>query len=93
VKNFFLGVLTTLAVLVVAGFAYVRLGWAAVRRDLPPSRLETYLMTKSVHASGGAARRSCPIPSLYELSSEFHGCSCKIGAIDGTPLLFTRKSM
>jgi len=57
VRNFFLGVLTTLAVLVLGGFAYLMLGWAEVRGDLPPSRLETYLMTKSVHAS---VRRSAP---------------------------------
>ena len=56
-KNFFLGVFTTLAVLIVGGFAYLRLGWAEVRGDLPPSRLETYLMTKSVHAS---VRRRAP---------------------------------
>jgi len=57
VKNFFLGVLTTLAVLVVGGFAYLRLGWAEVRGDLPPSRFESYLMAKAVHAS---VRRSAP---------------------------------
>jgi mono/diheme cytochrome c family protein len=57
VRNFFLGVLTTLAVLVHGGFAYLMLGWAEVRGGLPPSRLETYLMTRSVHAS---VRRSAP---------------------------------
>jgi len=57
VKNFFLGVLATLAVLVVGGFAYLRLGWAEMRGDLPPSRFESYLMTKAVHAS---VRRSAP---------------------------------
>src|SRR6266850_1930935 len=57
VKNFFLGVLATLAVLVVGGFAYLSLGWAEVRGDLPPSRFESYLMTTAVHAS---VRRSAP---------------------------------
>jgi len=61
VKSFFLGVLTTLAVLVVGGFAYLRLGWVEVRGDLPPSRLETYLMTKSVHAS--VRRRAPELPN------------------------------
>jgi mono/diheme cytochrome c family protein len=57
VRNFFLGVLTTLAVLVLGSFVYLMLGWAEVRGDLPPSRLETYLMTRSVHAS---VRRNAP---------------------------------
>jgi hypothetical protein len=40
-KNFLLGVLTTLMVLPLAAFAYLRLGLAEVRGDIPPSRLET----------------------------------------------------
>jgi len=50
-KNFLMGVLTTVIVLSVGGFAYLRLGLIEVRGDLPPSRLETYLMRISVHAS------------------------------------------
>jgi thiosulfate dehydrogenase len=61
VKNFLLGVLATLAILVVGGFAYLRLGWAEVRGDLPPSRLETYLMAQSVHAS--VRRRAPELPN------------------------------
>jgi thiosulfate dehydrogenase len=61
VKNFFFGVLTALAVLAVAVFAYLRLGWAEVLGDLPPSRFESYLMTKSVHAS--VTRRAPELPN------------------------------
>ena len=60
-KYFFLGVFTTLAALAVGGFAYLWLGWAEVRGDLPPSRLESYLMTKSVHAS--VRRRAPELPN------------------------------
>src|SRR6267142_2546761 len=66
VKNFFLGVLATLAVLVVGGFAYLSLGWAEVRGDLPPSRFESYLMTTAVHAS---VRRSAP--ELPKVGTEY----------------------
>jgi thiosulfate dehydrogenase len=61
VKNFLLGVLTTLAVVLVGSFAYLRLGLAEVRGDLPPSWLESYLMTKSVHAS--VKRRAPELPN------------------------------
>jgi cytochrome c553 len=50
-KNFFLGVLTTLVILFIASFAYLDLGLAEVRGDVPPSRLETYLMSAAVHAA------------------------------------------
>jgi len=50
-KNFLLGVLTTVAVLVIGGFTYLKLGLAEVRGDLPPSKLESYLMSAAVHAS------------------------------------------
>lgn len=50
-KNFCLGVLTTLFVLVVGCFLYLRLGWAEVRADLPPSSVESYVMRAAVHAS------------------------------------------
>jgi mono/diheme cytochrome c family protein len=56
-KNFLLGVVTTLAVFLVGGFLYLRLGLAEVRGDEPPSRLETYLMGTAVHA---AVRRNSP---------------------------------
>ena len=56
-KNFLLGVLATVVVLAVGAFAYLRLGLAEVRADLPGSRLESYLMSTAVHAS---VRRNAP---------------------------------
>ena len=56
-KNFLLGVLTTLVALAVGTFAYLRLGLAEVRGDVPGSRLESYLMSTAVHAS---VRRHAP---------------------------------
>jgi len=57
VKNFFLGILTTLAVVVLGGLLYLKLGFAEVRGDLSPSNLESSLMNSAVHAS---VRRSAP---------------------------------
>jgi mono/diheme cytochrome c family protein len=57
VKYFLLGVLATIAIIVIAGFAYLRLGLAEARGDLPPSRLESLLMSSAVHAS---VRREAP---------------------------------
>ena len=56
-KNFFLGILVTLIVLFVAGFLYLRLGFAEVRGDAPGSKFESYLMNRAVHAS---VRRQAP---------------------------------
>ena len=56
-RNFLLGVLTALLVLVVGGLAYLKLGLVEVRGDRPPSRLEAYLMSSAVHAS---VRRHAP---------------------------------
>ena len=56
-KNFLLGVLTTLLAIAVGTFAYLRLGLAEVRADIPGSRLESYLMSTAVHAS---VRRHAP---------------------------------
>ena len=60
-KNFIFGVLFTLVVLVVAGFLYLRLGFAEVRADLPPSGFESMLMTSAVHAS--VRRRAPELPN------------------------------
>jgi mono/diheme cytochrome c family protein len=57
VKNFLLGILFTVLVLVVGGFAYLRLGFAEVRGDLPPGKWETALMFSTAHAS---VRRHAP---------------------------------
>lgn len=56
-KNFFLGMLTAVVVLVIAGFGYLRMGFAEVRGDVPASALESYLMRAAVHA---AVRRNAP---------------------------------
>ena len=56
-KQFFLGSLTTVVVLAIAGFAYLRLGLAEVRADAEPSRLESSVMRMAVHAS---VRRQAP---------------------------------
>jgi mono/diheme cytochrome c family protein len=56
-KNFLLGAVTTLLVLAIGGFAYLELGFAEVRGDLPPSRWERALMFSAVHAS---VRRRAP---------------------------------
>src|SRR4029077_17476843 len=56
-RNFFLGALTSVAVLGIAILVYMRLGLVEVRGDVPPSRLESYLLTSTVHA---AVRRSAP---------------------------------
>lgn len=56
-KQFFLGSLCTVVVFVVGGLGYLRLGLAEVRSDLPPSRLETFVMRMAVHAS---VRRHAP---------------------------------
>jgi mono/diheme cytochrome c family protein len=57
VRHFLLGVLATIAIIVVAGFAYLRLGLVETRADTPPSKLESLLMTSAVHAS---VRREAP---------------------------------
>lgn len=56
-KYFFLGVLTTLVVMAIVVCGYIRLGFAEVRGDIPPSRLESSLMRAGVHAS---IRREAP---------------------------------
>jgi mono/diheme cytochrome c family protein len=53
VRNFLLGVLATLCVLIVGACAYLRLGVPEVRADIPPSRWESSLMRMSIHASVG----------------------------------------
>jgi mono/diheme cytochrome c family protein len=56
-KNFLLGVLATLVVLAIGTYAFLRLGLAEVRADLPGSQLESYLMSTAVHSS---VRRHAP---------------------------------
>ena len=61
-KNFLLGVLTTVAIFVLGGFLYLRLGFAEVRGDLPPSKLETAVMTSAAHASVRREASEMPNP-------------------------------
>jgi hypothetical protein len=51
VKNFILGVIATLAVLVLSTAMYLMLGFAEVSADLPPPRWESHLMSAAVYAS------------------------------------------
>lgn len=67
-RNFLLGVLVTLVAFVVGGLLYLTLGFAEVRGDLPPSKLETYLMNSAVHSS---VRREAPeLPNPISLTDE-----------------------
>jgi len=67
-KNYLLGVITTLAVLVIVVFGYLRLGLAEVRADIPPSGFETYVMNSAVHAS---VRRTAPeVPNPVQPTDE-----------------------
>ena len=56
-NRFLLGVLATLVVLFLGVYFYLILGFSEVRADIPPSRFETYLMRKAVHAS---AKKEAP---------------------------------
>jgi len=59
-KQFLLGVATTVVVLVLGGTAYLLLGFAEVRGDEPAISLERTLMRAAVHAS---VRRHAPADS------------------------------
>lgn len=56
-RNFILGVVCTLLVIFGGGLGYFLMGFGEVRGDLPPSRLETALLKRAVHAS---VRREAP---------------------------------
>lgn len=56
-KQFFMGSLVTIVVLAAVGIAYLRLGLAEVRGDVPPSAIESSLMRMAVRAS---LRRHAP---------------------------------
>jgi mono/diheme cytochrome c family protein len=57
-KNFLLGIVFALSVLIAGALGYLLLGFADVRGDMPPSRLESALMRSAVHAS---VRRQAPL--------------------------------
>ena len=56
-KTFVFGVICTIALLIVGSLAYLLLGFAEVRGDVPGTRLESRLMTAAVHSS---VRRHAP---------------------------------
>ena len=56
-RNFLAGIVVAAVVLILGGLAYLRLGFAEVRADLPPSPWERTLMFSAVHAS---VRRRAP---------------------------------
>ena len=67
-KNFALGVVFTVVVLLIGGLGYLLLGFAEVRGDLPPSRLERALMRRAVQAS---VRREAPeMPNPFPPTEE-----------------------
>ena len=67
-KNFILGVLFTLVVLVVGALLYLRLGFAEVRADIPASGFESALMHSAVHAS--VRRRAPEMPNPVPATDE-----------------------
>jgi len=56
-RNFILGVLSTLVVLAAGILGYLTLGFSEMRADLQPSRFENALIDRAVHAS---VRRHAP---------------------------------
>ncbi len=67
-KNFVLGMIASLVLLALGGFAYLKFGLAEVRGDISPSKLESDLISSAVHA---AVRRHAPeIPNPVEATDE-----------------------
>jgi thiosulfate dehydrogenase len=62
VKNFVGGIVATLIVFTFGGWLYLRLGYADLRANLPPSRLESELATSAVNASAARHAPSRPNP-------------------------------
>lgn len=93
-KNFLLGVLFTLLVVFLGGFAYLRLGYAEVRGDLAPSNWGRALMFSAAHASvrRRAPELPNPVPPTDEnliaggkiYSDECAGCHGAVGKPDQT---------
>ncbi len=93
-KHFLLGVLFTLLVVFLGGFAYLRLGYVEVRGDLPPSNWERALMFSAAHASvrRRAPELPNPAPATDEnliaggkiYSDECAGCHGAVGKPDQT---------
>ena len=67
-KNFIVGVLFAIVVLVAGALLYLRLGLAEVRADIPASRFESALMHSAVHAS--VRRRAPEMPNPVPATDE-----------------------
>jgi len=67
-RNFLLGVVATILVVVVGGLLYLRMGFAEVRGDVGASRWEGELMRSAVHAS--VRRRAPETPNPVAASDE-----------------------
>jgi cytochrome c553 len=67
-KLFLLGMLTALFLTAIGAFAYLRLGLAEVRGDIPASAFEAYLMRTAVHSSvrRNATAGANPVPPTEE---------------------------
>lgn len=93
-RYFLSGVVVTLCVVVLGSLAYLRLGFAEVRGDLPPSNWEKALMFSSAHASvrRRAPELPNPVPPTDEnliagakiYSEECSGCHGAVGKADET---------
>jgi len=57
-KNFVAGIVATLIVVTLCGWLYLKLGYADLRSNVPPSWLETQLATNALNAS---AARHAPL--------------------------------
>jgi mono/diheme cytochrome c family protein len=94
VRNFLGGVVFALIVVILGSLAYLRLGFAEVRGDLPPSNWEKALMFSSAHASvrRRAPELPNPVPPTDEnliagakiYSEECSGCHGAVGKADET---------
>ena len=82
-KNFVLGVLTGLLSLILFGAMYLRLGFAEVRGDLAPGKLETLLVWRSSVYIGVFARPGLPkiidFPSGNQFTSTWSARPGSIG--------------
>jgi len=67
-RNFLLGIIFTVIVGAIAALCYLLLGFAEVRGDLPPSRLETVVMQRAVHVS--VRRRAPEVPNPFPPTDE-----------------------
>jgi len=67
-KNFLLGALVTVLLIILAVFAYLELGFADVRGDVRVSRFESAFLSSAVHAS---VRRHAPrLPNPFPPTDE-----------------------